>query len=170
MTQALTQLLAQKREISKTVVDVDEPSVTLVLVQIGQETFAFLGSMIREILANPKTYFIPGCPASLEGVMNLRGNIESVIRLDGLLQIAQMGADAQGGFVLLGETEQMRSGIRVEAVLDMIEVAESSLLTPPSHLPEPLARYVSRMLHYRQQPISVLDLSLLFDDYAQGLG
>ena len=145
----LTQLLTQRREISADVVNVDEPLHQLVLVQIGDQSFAFLGKHIREILVRPTVYFVPGCPESMEGVINLRGSIESVIRLHGLLQVASQSASDQSGFVLMGETEQLTSGIRVEALIDMIEVVESGLqprsapilnvLSCPRRLPKPLS-------------------------------
>lgn len=166
----LTQLLTQRREISADVVNVDEPLHQLVLVQIGDQSFAFLGKHIREILVRPTVYFVPGCPESMEGVINLRGSIESVIRLHGLLQVASQPASDQSGFVLMGETEQLTSGIRVEALIDMIEVVESALQPPPTSLPIHLTPYVSHIVSYQHKPVAVLSLQQLFADYAQGLG
>ncbi len=167
----LTQLLTQRREISADVVNVDEPVHQLVLVQMADQSFAFLGKQIREILVDPRVYFVPGCPDSMEGVINLRGSIQSVIRLHALLQLASPVAESgASSFVLMGETEQLTSGIRVEALIDMIEVVESALQPPPSSLPAHLTPYVAHIINYQQKPVAVLSLQQLFTDYAQGLG
>lgn len=166
----LMQLLTQRREISADVVNVDEPVHQLVFVEMGGQSFAFLGKHIREILVRPTVYFVPGCPDSMEGVINLRGSIESVIRLHGLLQLTPQQVIESSSFVLMGETEQLTSGIRVEALIDMVEVVESALQPPPTSLPVHLTPYVSHIVSYQQQPVAVLSLQQLFTDYAQGLG
>lgn len=166
----LMQLLTQRREISADVVNVDEPVHQLVFVEMGGQSFAFLGKHIREILVRPTVYFVPGCPDSMEGVINLRGSIESVVRLHGLLQLTPQQVIESSSFVLMGETEQLTSGIRVEALIDMVEVVESALQPPPTSLPVHLTPYVSHIVSYQQQPVAVLSLQQLFTDYAQGLG
>lgn len=164
----LTQLLARRREISHEVVDVDEPSHQLVLVRMGEQLYALAGQSIREILAQPEVCWVPGCPSSMEGVINLRGTIESVIRLHDLLQCGE-SSSSSNSFVLIAETASLRTGIRVEGLLDMIEVSESALQAPPTSLPASLQPYVRHLLTYQQHPIAVLNLERLLADYAQRL-
>lgn len=165
----LAQWLTQKREMSADVVNVDQPSQQVVLVRIGDQTFAFPGQAIREILAQPALFFVPGCPSSMEGVIHLRGQIETVIRLHDLLHCSEPSDQASSFFVLMGETAQLRTGIRVEAIIDMIELSPASLQSPPSSLPTQLQPYVSKVLSYEQQPIALLNIEQLFADYAQRL-
>jgi purine-binding chemotaxis protein CheW len=165
----LSQVLTQRREISNEIVNVDEPSVKLVIVSISGEWFAFHGSSIREILAQAKVFFIPGCPDSMEGVINLRGNIESVIRLQNMLQLPPP-QHTDNSHILIGQTNSMSSGIRVDKVIDMIDVVESELQSPPSTLPSHLSSIVSSIIQFQKRPIAVLDLERIFDDYHRGLG
>jgi purine-binding chemotaxis protein CheW len=170
MTQSkLSQALTQRREISNEIVNVDEPSVKLVIVSISGEWFAFHGNCIREILAQAKVFFIPGCPDSMEGVINLRGNIESVIQLQSMLQLI-VPDHIENTHILIGQTNSMSSGIRVDKVIDMIDVVESALQSPPSTLPAHLRNIVSSIVQFQQRPIAVLDLEHIFDDYQRGLG
>ena len=58
----LDQVLSQRREVNKDIVNVDEPAVKLVIFALGDEWFAFHGERIREILAQADIFFVPGCP------------------------------------------------------------------------------------------------------------
>jgi purine-binding chemotaxis protein CheW len=165
----LNQALTQRREINREIVNVDEPTVQLVIVDMGGTWFALQGKHIREILAQADVFYVPGCPSSMEGVINLRGNIESVIRLHGILQLPYPSTTV-GSHVLLAQSNSINTGIRVEQVIDLIDVVESSLQAPPSTLPAHLATVVSHIVHFQQQPIAVLDLAQLLSRYADGLG
>lgn len=165
----LDQVLTQRREARKEIVNVDELAVKLVIFELGDDWFAFHGDRIREILAQADVFFVPGCPSSLEGVINVRGDIESVVRLHDLLRLPEPSAK-RGSSILLGRGGGMSSGIRVDAVVDVVDVPESSIQPPPSALPDHLRAYVSGVLQFQGHPVTVLDLDTIFADYARGLG
>lgn len=166
----LDQVLTQRRDARKEIVNVDEPTVKLVICALGDQQFAFAGAHIREILAGADVYFVPGCPPSLEGVINVRGDIESVVRLHDLLGLEGSGEPAGASSILLGRTPAMSSGIRVDRVIDVVDLPQSSIQPPPTTLPERLREVVGGVLRFRGQPVAVLDLERIFADYARGLG
>ena len=137
----LDQVLALRHGAASPVVDVEEPVIKLVIFTLAEEWFAFAGNKIREILADSPVFFLPGCPASLEGVINVRGDIESVIRLHTLLGFpeSQIGASSS---ILIGQGNHLRSGIRVDRVEEVIDLPQSSIRTPPHTLPEALRSIV----------------------------
>lgn len=165
----LDQLLTQRRAAQQDIVNVDEPQVQLVVFVLGKAWFAFHGERIREILSFTEVFFVPGGPPSLEGVINVRGDIESVIRLHELLGLADSGVD-QASSILMGRGFGMHSGIRVDRIIDVVDVGQRSIQTPPGTLAEPLRDYVLGVLRLREQPVTVLDLDALFAAYARGLG
>jgi purine-binding chemotaxis protein CheW len=165
----LDQVLTQRREANREIVNVDEPTVKLVIFALGNDWFAFHGERIREILAEADVYFVPGCPASLEGVINVRGDIESVIRLNDLLNLSESSGN-RGSSILLGRGGGMSSGIRVDRVIDVVDLPQSTIQPPPATLAEHLRALVLGVLRFQEHPVAVLDLDKLFADYARGLG
>jgi purine-binding chemotaxis protein CheW len=165
----LNQVLTERRAASQEIVNVDEATIKLVIFALGDECFAFHGARIREILAQADVFFVPGCPPSLEGVINVRGDIESVIRLHDMLHLpdSQLG---RGSSILLGRGGGMSSGVRVDRVLDVVDVPQSSIQAPPATLPEHLRPLVLGVLRFAEQAVTVLDLEQIFADYARGLG
>lgn len=168
--QALTldQVLVQRRDASREIVDVDEPSIKLVIFELGGEWFAFPGEAIREILPQVDIYFVPGCPTSLEGVINVRGDIESVIRLAELL--GKPITETASSSILRGVGGGMHSGIRVDRVVDVLDVVQSAIQAPPSTLPEHMRHIVSGLMRHQGTPVAILDLNRIFEDYHRGLG
>jgi purine-binding chemotaxis protein CheW len=170
--QALTldQVLIQRRDSSQEIVDVDEPSVKLVIFELGGEWFAFPGEAIREILPQVDIFFVPGCPSSLEGVINVRGDIESVIRLAELLGKPVAETPPPSSSILRGVGCGMHSGIRVDRVVDVLDVVQSAIQPPPATLPEHMRRIVSGLMRHQDKPVAILDLNRIFEDYHRGLG
>ena len=97
----LDQVLTQRREANKDIVNVDEPAVKLVVFDLGDQRFAFYSDRIREILAQADVFFVPGSPPSLEGVINVRGDIESVIRPHDMLHLSDSNI-GRASSILLG--------------------------------------------------------------------
>lgn len=169
MTEAtLDRILARRSESAGRVVDVDEPTVKLVIVSLDQHWFAFHGERVKEVLADHPVFFLPGCPPSLEGVINVRGDIELVVRLRALVGLPEAEAEA-GSRIVLGQASAMRSGIRVDRVEDVVDVAESAIQAPPHTIPDHLRPIVLGIVDFRGHLVHLLDLERLFEDYRAGL-
>ncbi|MCF8210200.1 MAG: chemotaxis protein CheW [Rhodoferax sp.] len=166
---ALDQVLEQRQSTSHDIVNVDEPVTKLVIFSLGDAWFAFHGDRIREILSHAEVFFVPGCPASLEGVINVRGDIESVIQPHSLLHLPT-AARERGTCILLAQGGGMRSGIRVDRVVDVIDVPNSRIAVPPGTLAEPMRQLALGVLEFKKQSVVLLDLDKMFADYARGLG
>lgn len=163
----LDQVLTGRREARQEIVNVDEPEVKLVIFALGNDWFAFHGEAILEILAQADVFFVPGCPPSLEGVINVRGDIASVIRLHDMLHLPD--SDTTNASVLLGRGGGIESGIRVDRVVDVVDLPQSTIQTPPATLPEHLRPLTLGVLRFQDQPVTVLNLDALFCSYARGL-
>jgi purine-binding chemotaxis protein CheW len=167
----LEQVLTHRRESKVDIVNVDEPLTKLVIFALGNDWFAFNGVRIQEILLQTGMFFVPGCPPSLEGVINVRGDIKSVIRLNEILHLPLTSeAHPATPTILLGQTNSMSSGIRVDRVVDVIDIPQSSIFSPPATLPEHMRILVLGVFRYQAQSVAILDLERIFADYMRGLG
>ena len=164
----LDQVLALKHGGTGEVVNVDEEVTKLVVFTLGPDWFAFHGDNVREILNDCPIFFLPGCPASLEGVINVRGDIESVVRLRSVLGYGD-ATKALGSKLLLGQAAGMRSAIRVDTVQEVLDVPQSGFQSPPHTITDHLRGLVVGIVHFSDHIISVLDMNNLFEDYRAGL-
>ena len=92
-----------------------------------------------------------------------------MIRPHDLLHLPASKADYTST-ILLGSGNGIRSGIRVDRVLDVVDVPQSTIRPVPTTLPEHLRTLVLGILRFQEQTVAVLDIDKLFADYARGLG
>ena len=169
-TTSADELLAMKQEAASTVVDVEEPNVKLVIFTLGDKYFAFRGEFVQEVLpGNERLFYVPGMPASVQGVINVRGDIESVILLHALLQLTEPEKTIPSS-ILLTKASGMKSGIRVDELLDVVDLPLSQLRNPPESLPENFRPYVAALVDFAGKPVALLDVEKVFSNYQAGLG
>jgi purine-binding chemotaxis protein CheW len=129
----------------------------------------FYGDNINEILPDNTLIFpVPGCPASLPGVINLRGDIESVIHIGQILLLDEETSKAKT--ILLGQGKTMRSGLYVDAVIDVVDVLKSDIQTTPNTLAEQICPFFLGVLEFSGRGVTLLSLEQIFTDYQHGLG
>ncbi|WP_252106097.1 MULTISPECIES: chemotaxis protein CheW [unclassified Halomonas] len=147
----------------------EEPTRQLVLFRLAGQRFAFDGAHVREILSGEApVYFVPGVARSVEGVIHLRGHIESVIALHALLGLTP--SDGVGR-VLLVEAAGLRTGVRIDQLDDVCDVALSALKAPPETLDTALKPFVDALIHQSaSEAIVVLDADALLTAFQAGQG
>ncbi|KXX65953.1 chemotaxis protein CheW [Marichromatium gracile] len=138
--------------------------VELVVFALGEQRFALPGARIAEILPLVAIHPVPGCPPALEGVISVRGEITSVLCLATLLG-RPAPTPATRGAILLAGAREITSGLRVERVVDVVDIAEHDILEPPPTLPSMLARATTGVFTAKGQTVAVLDLERLFIDF-----
>jgi purine-binding chemotaxis protein CheW len=160
---ALDLILEQRRQSGGQVVEVELPRIKLVIFLIGETRFAFPAHDLVEILPLTTIHFVPGCPPTLEGVINVRGEVASVIRLGQLLGLEHAPMSRRSAILLgqcrLDQGELIRSGLRVDRVIDVLDITEDSIQTRPDSLPEPLRSLATGLFRHEDQGVILLDLT-----------
>lgn len=152
------------------IVDVNEPMQQVVLFTLSGQPFALKGNAVSEILnAETPVYYVPGLPPSTEGVIHLRGNIESLITLHTLLGLPE---GDKGGMILMAHGAGIQSAIRIEQLEDVCELPVSALTPLPDSFTGSLRPYISALWQpdEEQRATALLDIDAVFNAYQQGLG
>lgn len=173
MSSQLEQLLAQQHTRAQDIVDVDEPVIKLVIFSVAEHYFALPGTAVKEVLEGSEAvFFVPGMPSSVEGVINVRGDIESLIQLNGLLQLPNTAEKhtLHSTSILLARGNNMHSGLRADRLLDVVDIALSQIKPAPDALPEYLQPYVTGLLEFSGLAVAVLDIDALFSAWQKGQG
>ena len=103
----------------------DSPTLNAVIFRIGALICAAPAGIVREILPRLPATRIPGVAEAIEGLVNVRGTLLTV--LDGHVLLQQpRGAEEEGAIVVV-EVAGRRYGLGVGQVLDFLEVPERSI-------------------------------------------
>ncbi len=116
----------------KDIIDVDEERVKIVVFNSGGKRYAFYGRDIREILPPREIFPVPSLPEFLPGLINVRGDIESVIDIRCFLGGAQ--SDAAKCLIAMAVQGTFRSGILIDSVEDVVDLPVSAIKPPLSTL------------------------------------
>lgn len=169
MSEPLEQILSLYQDEHREIANVDEPQCSVVLFKQADKNFAFYGSQIKEILAERPVSWVPGCPPSLEGVINHRGRVESVININQLIETA--GQEVPGKrTILIGRGNKMQSGILIDKLIDVLDVAESLIHPTADNLSAAMQKVVVGIVPVGHDYFALLDLNLVFERYLESSG
>jgi purine-binding chemotaxis protein CheW len=165
--------------------ELEEPTQQVVLFRLAGRRFALPGQAVKEILDGEQpVYPLPGLPASTEGVIHLRGQIESVVYLHALLGMALPTSPSASQMILMVNAAGLTSGARVDQLDDVCDIPQNALKSPPDSLSEALRPYVTALFQYHESApnesapndsperdaVALLDAGALFTAYQNGLG
>jgi len=151
----------KKRKGKERTVDVEEEKVKVVIFTLKDGHYAFPGSDVKEILPFMDISAVPGAPDFIPGVINNRGDIESVINLNRFLGLPDSDRTAATRIAMASKAG-VRSGIILDSVLDVVDVPVSSIKPPLSTLDDAKKELVSGEMTYHDGIVVMLDIGRLF--------
>ena len=147
------------------VVDVEEEQVLIIIFRLADALFGIYGSDAKEVLEVKKITAVPGSPDFIVGIVNVRGDVEPVIDLCRFLQLP-FERESDKVMVIIAQSGAMRSGIRVAAIEDVVEIPKSSVRPAISTLGENLRHYVTGEMLHNGKNVTVLDTGRIFEKIA----
>jgi len=146
---------ARKRREEARIVEVEEEKIKLVIFSLSGESYAFAGKDIREILRFEKITYVPGSPQTILGIINVRGDIESVLNVHKLLGLPDSHPTTNSRIVI-ATSEGIRSGILVDSVEDVTDVPASSIQPPIATFDKSIKEFVVGVTDYHGGSVTVL--------------
>jgi purine-binding chemotaxis protein CheW len=137
----------------------NSPTLHAVIFRIGALICAAPAGIVREILPRLPATRIPGVAPAIEGLVNVRGSLLTV--LDGHLLLQQERRAEDEGAIVVVEVAGRRYGLGVGQVLDFLEVPEHAV-AQRADLPGVDPRLVRAVGLLGEQHFVVLDVDALF--------
>ena len=133
--------------------------------RLGDELFAANVSKVIEILEVPKITKVPRSPDFMRGVVNLRGNVLSVIDSRtkfGLPPTADTINTCIIVMIVNVEGQDITMGVIVDAVQEVMEIEESNIQALPEIGSKYKTEFIEGMVKRDDQFIMILNMNLLF--------
>lgn len=130
----------------------------LVGFQVGRETFGVPIHLVHEIVRVPEITAVPDAPDYIEGVINLRGKIISVIDLRKRFGEKAIVSNRKNR-VMVMEVEKKMVGLIVDAASEVLKLPQADIDTPPNVFEEGDLNYVTGVGKYKGRLIILIDLS-----------
>ena len=130
--------------------------------QVGRETYGVPITSLHEIVRVPEITAVPDAPEFMEGVINLRGKIVSVIDLRKRLGEKKI-ASSRRNRILVVEHNGRLSGLIVDSASEVLKIPAADVEASPTSLQEGRANCVTGLGKHKGRLIVLLDMTRLLD-------
>jgi purine-binding chemotaxis protein CheW len=137
---------------------VEAAAMQWVTFHLDEETYGINVMQVQEVLPMTEIAPVPGAPPFVMGIINLRGNVVTVIDTRMQFGLAPREADQSGRIVVIEAGNQV-AGILVDSVAEVIEVKQSEVDTAPSVGNEESARYIYGVVSRGNQLLILIDVN-----------
>lgn len=141
------------------VLEEEDAPLGLAVIEMGGERFGFELAAVREFCDITQVNPIPCCPPHIRGVINLRGDLVTLIDPRAALGLPTTGAG--GGKAVIGTLGERAVAIAVDEVHDVAYLRLEELQAPPPALQERHGAEIAGIAPYAGGMMTVLDLSAL---------
>jgi len=133
--------------------------------QVGRETYGVPITSLHEIVRVPEITAVPDAPDYMEGVINLRGKIVSVIDLRKRFGL-EHGAPARQNRILVLEHKGRLSGLIVDAASEVIKIPAADVEPSPAVFQDGGLNCVTGLAKYKGRLLILLDMAKLLEHNA----
>jgi purine-binding chemotaxis protein CheW len=133
--------------------------------RVGRETFGVPISLVHEIVRVPEVTTVPDAPECIEGVINLRGRIISVVDLRKRFGEKDIQAHKKNR-ILVAEAHGKLVGLVVDAASEVLKIPPSEVEPPPNVFHDAELNYVTGVGKLNGRLIILVDLAKILQPAA----
>ena len=129
---------------------------------LGKESYAVPLLSIKEVITVPDTTPLPNSPAYFMGIMNLRGQIISVMDLRKKLKITPKEEELEESVVIV-DFEDLSIGLVVDSINKVISFSSSDLVEVPEVQSQVNAQFIHGVFKGTDKLTVILDLEKILN-------
>ncbi len=130
--------------------------------RLDDEIYAINVMQIQEVLRYTEITPVPGAPMYVVGIINLRGNVVTVIDTRKRFGLPP-GEITEATRIVIVEALKQVVGILVDSVADVIYIRQSEIETTPNVGNEETAKFIQGVCHKNDQLLILVDLERMVD-------
>ncbi len=141
----------------------DDPILQWVSFKLAGETYGVNVMQVQEVLRYTEIAPVPGAPEYVIGIVNLRGNVVTVI--DARYRFGlESGEITDNTRIVILEADKHVVGILVDSVAEVVYLRLSEIETAPNVGNEESARFIQGVCHKNDELLILIELDKLLTD------
>lgn len=141
----------------------DDPMLQWVTFRLDGETYGINVMQVQEVLRYTEIAAVPGAPSYVLGIINLRGNVVTVLDTRDRFGLSPAEISEQTRIVII-EAGKYVIGILVDAVAEVVYLRQSEIETAPNVGNEESAKFIQGVCHKNNQLLILVELAKLLTD------
>ncbi|RJX73815.1 chemotaxis protein CheW [Vibrio sinensis] len=131
--------------------------------QLEEETYGINVMQVREVLRYTEIAPVPGAPDYVLGIINLRGNVVTVIDTRSRFGLVE-GEITDNTRIIVIESEHQVIGILVDSVAEVVYLRSSEIDTTPSVGTDESTKFIQGVSNREGKLLILVDLNKLLSD------
>lgn len=141
----------------------DDPILQWVTFKLAGETYGINVMQVQEVLRYTEIAPVPGAPAYVLGIINLRGNVVTVIDTRHRFGL-ETGDITDNTRIVIIEADKHVVGILVDSVAEVVYLRQSEIETAPNVGNEESAKFIQGVCHKNNELLILIELNKLLTD------
>ena len=141
----------------------DDPVLQWVTFRLAGETYGINVMQVQEVLRYTEIAPVPGAPGYVLGIINLRGNVVTVIDTRNRFGL-ESGEMTDNTRIVIIETEGHVIGILVDSVAEVVYLRQSEVETAPNVGNDESAKFIQGVCHKNDELLILIELNKLLTD------
>ena len=154
--------MSDDRNSSNTAANNDEV-LQWVTYKLGEETYGINVMQVQEVLRHTEIAPVPGAPDYVLGIINLRGNVVTVIDTRSRFGLPSSDISDNTRIVIIESDDQV-VGILVDSVAEVVYLRSSEIDSAPNVGTEESAKFIQGVSNRDGQLLILVDLNKLLND------
>ena len=141
----------------------NDPIVQWVTFRLDQESYGINVMQVQEVLRVTEIAPVPGAPDYVLGIINLRGNVVTVIDTRERLGLSSKEVDDSTRIVII-ESDKQVVGILVDSVAEVVDLRMSEVESAPNVGNDESSKYIQGVATRNGELLILVDLNKLLTD------
>lgn len=142
--------------------------VQLIVFRLGEEDFAIPIEEVREIIRSAPVTPVPGAPASVAGIINVRGEIAAVVDLRVRFGLPSRQESVPKHVVITAQGKSLFA-LLVDEVAEVLRISKDEIKPPPEIAAKVEPRGVTGVVARGGRLIVLLDLAQTLEDVSPAI-
>ena len=141
----------------------DDPVLQWVTFRLAGETYGINVMQVQEVLRYTEIAPVPGAPGYVLGIINLRGNVVTVIDTRNRFGL-ESGELTDNTRIVIIETEGHVIGVLVDSVAEVVYLRQSEVENAPNVGNDESAKFIQCVCHKNDELLILIELNKLLTD------
>ncbi|MBU0474487.1 MAG: chemotaxis protein CheW [Bacteroidetes bacterium] len=156
----ILKIRAKSLSLQKTEYDSNQENINIIEFLLGTESYAFETEFVREVCLLNNFTPLPGLPDFVLGIINIRGQILSIVDINKLLNLPVKGLGELNKIIVI-HNAKMEFGILADSILGTRSISINSIQTSYTSMPGTGAEYLKGVTSGH---IIILDAAKILND------
>ncbi|GAA6185660.1 MULTISPECIES: chemotaxis protein CheW [Alteromonadaceae] len=155
--------MSDERSTKNVAADSNDEVLQWVTYRLGDETYGINVMQVQEVLRHTEIAPVPGAPDYVLGIINLRGNVVTVIDTRTRFGLPPHDITDSTRIVII-ESEEQVVGILVDSVAEVVYLRSSEIDSAPNVGTEESAKFIQGVSNRDGELLILVDLNKLLSD------